>query len=196
MQSVQPVKLSKGTVLFKPGDACRAYLLVAQGSVQIRLIDDGGHSITLYRVEDGESCVLTTSCLLASSAYAAEGVVEKDTTGFTLNPIHFAHLLDTSVGFRRFVFAAFGGRLTEMMTLVNEVAFHRLDQRLAEWLTRQSEDPISATHQQIADELGTAREVVSRQLKEFEHKGWVSLSRGSVTRRDMKALQSLCNTGH
>lgn len=189
--ALSPVHVPQGKTLFQPGDACQAYLLVTKGGVQVRLTDPNGHSITLYRVEAGETCVLTTSCLLASSPYEAEGIVESELHGYMLSAATFRQLLARSEGFRNFVFAAFGGRLHEMMMLVNEVAFRRMDQRLAEWLLRHPHEPLHVTHQQIADELGTAREVISRQLKEFERKGWLSLARGSISEVKTTALQDL-----
>jgi len=172
-----------GAVLFRPGDACSLYLLLTGGTVRVQLVTSTGHQIVLYRVGRGETCVLTTSCLIAHEAYAAEGVAESDVTGLGLSPAQFERLLGDSVEFRRIVFTDFGHRLADLMVLLNEVAFRRIDARLADWLLRTSEregQVLRHTHQQVAIELGTAREVVSRHLKEFERDGLVSLARGRI----------------
>ncbi len=172
-----------GTVLFRPGDACRAYLLLLQGTVRVELIAPSGHQLLLYRVSPGQSCVLTTSCLLAHETYAAEGVAETEIAGLGLSPTLFEQLLADSAEFRRLVFTDFGHRLADLMALINEVAFRRIDARLADWLIRSFDrhgPTIRRTHQEIAAELGTAREVVSRQLKEFERHGYLVLARSQI----------------
>jgi CRP/FNR family transcriptional regulator len=177
------VDVPAGTVLFRPGDACSLYLLLTAGTVRVQLVTGTGHVIVLYRVERGETCVLTTFCLIAHEAYAAEGVAETDVTGLGLTPARFERLLGESAEFRRMVFTDFGHRLADLMALLNEVAFRRVDARLAGWLLQASEREgatLRHTHQEVAVELGTAREVVSRQLKELEREGLVSLARGRI----------------
>ena len=154
----------------------------------------GGHQIVLYRVEPGQSCVLTTSCLMAHESYAAEGVAETAVSGLGLAPASFERLLTDSAEFRRIVFTDFGQRLADLMGLLNEVAFRRIDARLAVWLLQASEREgmtIHHTHQEAAVELGTAREVVSRQLKEFERQGLLSLARGRIELRDPATLRRI-----
>jgi CRP/FNR family transcriptional regulator len=183
-----------GTVLFRPGDACALYLLLTEGTVRVQLVTAGGHQIVLYRVEQGQSCVLTTSCLIAHEEYAAEGIAETAVSGLGLTPAMFERLLADSPEFRRLVFTDFGHRLADLMVLLNEVAFRRIDARLADWLvlTSAREGPsIRHTHQEAAVELGTAREVVSRQLKEFERQGLVSLSRGRIEVLDSGTLRQI-----
>lgn len=192
LQAAQTVRLPQGAVVFRPGDACSAYLLVVEGSVRVQMVTEGGHEIVLYRVEDGESCVLTTSCLIGATDYAAEAVVEQPTEALALPRPAFEALLAESAAFRRAVFASFGDRLREMLLLVAEVAFRRLDARLAEWLLAvRSQGQVRATHQAIAIELGTAREVVSRLLKELERAGLVRLGRGGLEVLDESGLRRL-----
>lgn len=177
------IAVPAGSVLFRPGDACGAYLLLLRGTVRVELITPSGHQLLLYRVEPGQSCVLTTSCLLAHEAYAAEGTAETEVVGLGLSPALFERLLAASAEFRRLVFTDFGHRLADLMLLLNEVAFRRIDARLADWLTQRLDrqgPTIRQTHQEIATELGTAREVVSRQLKEFERQGYLALARGQI----------------
>jgi CRP/FNR family transcriptional regulator len=190
------VEAPAGTVLFRPGDACTLFLLLLQGVVRVQLVTATGHEIVLYRVEPGESCVLTTSCLMAQDAYAAEGIAETDVRGLGLPQALFDRLLAEEASFRRFVFAAFGRRLADLMLVLNEVAFRRVDARLADWLLqRQQQGGVDSTHQEIAVELGTAREVVSRQLKELERQGLVALARGRVSLRDPTGLRRIAAAG-
>jgi CRP/FNR family transcriptional regulator len=183
-----------GTVLFRDGAECASYVLVAEGSIRVQKVSEGGREIVLYRVERGQSCVLTTNCLIARDSYAAEGIAETDVTVLVLPAAAFRSLLARSEAFRDFVFSAYATRIDELLMLIEEVAFGRIDVRLAAWLAgRGDAGEIKATHQDIAVELGTAREVVSRQLKDFERRGWVALHRGRVELRDLAALERLCD---
>lgn len=195
-REAMPIEAAAGTRLFRPGDACAGYLLLLRGVVRVQLVTAGGHEIVLYRVAPGESCVLTTACLLAHEAYAAEGIAETTVGGLGLPPPAFDALLAEEAAFRRFVFASFTRRLTDLMALLNEVAFRRIDARLADWLLgRRGGTEIAATHETIAVELGTAREVVSRRLKAFERQGLVALGRGRVALRDPAALRRVAASG-
>ncbi len=188
------VTLPAGTVLFRPGDACGGWLILARGTVRVQLVDPGGHEIVLYRVGHGESCILTTCCLLAGNDYEAEGVAETELEALTLPRAAFEELLERSRAFRRLVFTSFAVRLADLMGLVSQVAFARVDVRLAALLLeqeRRAAGPLELRHQDLATELGTAREVVSRQLKEFERRGWVRLGRRAIVLRDRSALARL-----
>lgn len=188
------IALPAGTVMFRPGDNCGTYLLLLDGTVRVELITPGGHQLLLYRVEPGQSCVLTTSCLLAHEAYAAEGVAETEIVGLGLSPALFERLLAESAEFRTLVFTDFGHRLADLMSLLNEVAFRRIDARLADWLIQRLDrqgPKIRQTHQEIATELGTAREVISRQLKEFERHGYLALARSQIDVLDATPLRRL-----
>ena len=132
------VQVPAGTVLFRPGDACSLYLLLTAGTVRVQLVTPDGHQLVLYRVEAGQTCVLTTSCLISHEAYAAEGQAETAVAGLGLTPATFERLLGRSADFRRMVFADFGHRLADLMLLLNEVAFRRIDARLADWLMQAS----------------------------------------------------------
>lgn len=187
------VDIPAGTVLFQDGSECSTYVLVLDGSIRVQKVSEGGREIVLYRVEAGQSCVLTTNCLIAREDYAAEGIAETDIRALVVPAATFRALLGQSEPFRDFVFAAYASRIADLLMLIEEVAFGRIDVRLAGWLRARAEEgpEIRATHQEIATELGTAREVVSRQLKEFERRGWVALRRGRLEIRDRAGLSSL-----
>jgi len=186
------VTIPAGTVLFREGAECASFVLVIEGSIRVQKVSEGGREIVLYRVEGGQSCVLTTSCLLGGTDYAAEGITESEVRALLLPATAFRNLLATSEAFRSFVFSAYTVRIADLLLLIEEVAFGRIDMRLAAWLTaRAGDDGLRSTHQEIAVELGTAREVVSRQLKDFERRGWLALSRGHIVIRDPSALSDL-----
>jgi CRP/FNR family transcriptional regulator len=184
------VEVPAGTVVFTPGSPCGAYLLVLDGSVRVQMIADTGREIVLYRVRRGESCVLTTAALVGDEAYSAEGVVEASTSAVTVPRATFEDLLATSDTFRRFVFAGFGRRVGEILGTMQSAVFHRVDVRLARLLVA-AEGPITTTHREIAAELGTAREVVSRHLDAFERRGLVRRKRGGVEILDRAGLDRL-----
>ncbi len=190
------VDVPAGAEVFSPGAPCGAYLLVLDGSVRVQMLADTGREIVLYRVRSGESCVLTTACLMGDEAYSAEGVVEEPTRAVILPRPVFDEFLATSDGFRRFVFAGFGHRVAEILATMQDAVFHRVDARLARHLAARAEDgPLLATHRDLAAELGTAREVVSRHLKAFEKRGLVRLGRGTVAVIDRPGLARLATLG-
>jgi len=192
----RPVTLPAGTTVFHDGDACSNYLLVLDGTVRVQKISSSGREITLYRVGDGQTCILTTTCLLSGERYPAEGITETEVRAIVLGNGLFQALLAESLGFRQFVFAVYARRVTDLIVLVEEVAFGRMDLRLASRL-RDSADAsgmVAATHQELAAELGSAREVVSRLLKDFEQRGLVALHRGRVELLDRTALDQLADS--
>ena len=184
------VEVPGGTIVFSPGAPCGAYLLVLSGSVRVQMIADTGREIVLYRVRRGESCVLTTAALVGEEAYSAEGVVEAPTAAVTVPRPVFEELLASSDAFRRFVFAGFGRRVAEILATMQAAVFHRVDARLARLLAAAAE-PVTTTHRELAAELGTAREVVSRHLDAFERRGLVRRRRGGIDILDRPGLDRL-----
>ena len=191
-RSAQVVTLPAGETVFQPGAECHNYIVVLEGWVKVLLLAPSGREIVLYRVGGGETCVLTTSCLMQGSQYDAAAITETSVTALLIPRPAFNEMMNTSAAFRQFIFSSFSTRLNELLGLVNEVAFGHVDKRLAGWLlARAQRGRVTATHQQIAGELGTAREVVSRLLKELERHGAVSLTRGAVSIRDEARLRQL-----
>lgn len=187
------VRLPAGTRIFGPGQAPEAYLLLISGTVRVQQVSDAGREIVLYRVSAGESCALTTACLMGYEEYQAEAIAESDVEAVAIPRATFDDLIARSAEFRRFVFTAFSTRVTNLFRIIEDVAFSRVDVRLAQRLLELS-DPkghIDLTHQQLAAELGTAREVISRQLNEFQRRGWISTSRGAIDIARPDALRQL-----
>ncbi|PPC87600.1 MAG: Crp/Fnr family transcriptional regulator [Hyphomicrobium sp.] len=187
------VKLAAGTRIFGPGQSPEAYLLLLDGTVRVQQVSETGREIVLYRVSAGESCALTTACLMGYEEYQAEGIAETDVQAVAIPRKTFDNLIAQSAEFRRFVFTAFSMRVTNLFKIIDEVAFSRVDIRLAQKLLElaDNEDRVSLTHQQLASELGTAREVISRQLHEFQRRNWISTTRGEITLLSRQDLQKL-----
>jgi len=188
------VEAPVGTVGYREGGPCGAYVMRLAGRSRVFKMSTSGREILLYRVNAGETCVITTTCLLGNSDYPASTVVEEAIKDIIIPSAAFNQLMIDSKVFRTFVMANYGALISDLIVLLDEVAFHSLDARLAKLLLEAGTDSIQRTHQQIADELGTAREVVSRQIKRFEQKKWVTLGRGQVDLLDRVALAKLANT--
>lgn len=185
-----------GTIGYREGAACNAYVLRLAGQSRVYKMSSSGREILLYRVGAGETCVLTTTCLLGRSDYPASTIVEEPIRDIIIPAASFHQLMIDSAVFRRFVMENYGALISDLIVLLDEVAFHSLDARLAKLLLDSLGDNLSRTHQQIADELGTAREVVSRQLKRFELKHWVTLKRGQIEILDRNALENMIAMSH
>lgn len=181
---------SAGQLIFDVGSPCHSFLSLTSGSIRVVKPSARGHEFLLYRLQPGESCILTTSCLLGQASYPARGVAVTDLSGFSFSRPYFVELVERSADFRNFAFNQLAQRLTGLIELVEELAFRRLDQRLAVLLIAQG-PTVRATHQTLADELGSAREVISRTLEAFEAQGLVKLERGQIHILDQVALRKI-----
>lgn len=192
-QSARIVEAPVGAIGYRETDPCNAYVMRLAGRSRVFKISESGREILLYRVAAGETCVLTTTCLLGRSRYPASTVVEEAVRDVVIPAATFHELMVESDVFRRFVMSNYGDLISDLIVLVDEVAFQGLEARLAKQLLEDAAGKlvIERTHQQLADELGTAREVVSRQLKNFENLGLLTLGRGQITLTDQAALTRL-----
>ena len=168
-------------------------LFLLDGTVRVQQVSEGGREIVLYRVAEGETCIMTLACLIGDDAYSAEGVAETDVEAISLPQSAFEELMGRSSDFRSFVFASYSTRLRDLFNVINDVAFARIDVRLARKLIELADrgGNIGATHQQLAIELGSAREVVGRQLHEFQRRGWIKAERGHIGLVDRRSLEGL-----
>jgi CRP/FNR family transcriptional regulator, anaerobic regulatory protein len=185
-------KVPEGTVLFDAHLPCSGFPLVLSGTVKVLQRYPNGRELPLYRVRPGESCLLSGSCLLGHSDYTATGIAETAVELLIVPPADFHALVASDEAFRTHVFNLFGERLATLLSLVEAIAYQKLDQRLAALLLAKG-DPVLATHQALADELGSVREIVSRLLRMFEDRGWVDLGRERVRIVDRTALEGLAN---
>jgi CRP/FNR family transcriptional regulator len=188
------VRKAPGELFFSPGDACRGFVVVLKGAVRVEHTGESGRSVVLYRVGPGDTCVMTTACLVEGSAYRAWGYAEGEVEALVLTPATFQALLAEDPAFRAMALGVFSRRLGELVEVIDELLLHRVDLRLAEWLAARA-PKATATHQVVASELGTAREVVSRILKDFERRGWIALGRGSIDIREPAALSRFAAAG-
>lgn len=193
LERAQVLAVPAGAHVFRPGEPAENMLLLLSGTVRVQQLAGNGREIVLYRVTPGETCILTTACLMSGEAYSAEGIAETEARAVAIPRAVFDAALAGSAAFRRLVFAAYAARIADLFLTIEDIAFRRVDIRLAAKLLELARDGrVGATHARLATELGSAREVVSRQLAEFQRRGWVELARGEVRLRDAAALAALC----
>ncbi|WP_425091492.1 Crp/Fnr family transcriptional regulator [Tropicimonas sp. S265A] len=192
----QIVSVPAGTQVFAPGQTADSLLLLLAGTVRVHQTSETGRDVFLYRVHAGESCVLTTACMLAFEDYSAEGTAETDVTAVAIPRKTFDDLVAKSPVFREFVFTAYSRRITDLFTLIDDIVFQRMDVRLAARLLElaDADNIVHATHAMLGTELGTAREVVSRTLAEFHRRGWVEQARGEVRLTGREGLARLAKS--
>jgi CRP/FNR family transcriptional regulator len=185
-------RLREGDIAYRVGQTCDNYVMCIEGRTRVFKTSESGREILLYQVGRGETCVLTTSCLMAGRGFPAESTAESDALLAVLPAPVFHSLLQHSLPFRQFVLNNYGDLLSSLITLVDEVAFSSLDLRLARRLLAEAngQDVVMKTHQQLAQDLGSVREVISRYLREWERMGWVRSSRGTIELIDRPALTS------
>lgn len=193
IQVARVINMSAGAQVFGPTNVPDSLFFLYEGRIRVSQSSETGREIVLYRVDAGDSCVLTTACMLAEEAYNAEGIAETDITAVVLPKPAFDRLASEEEAFRKFVFAAYSRRLIDLLRVVDDVAFGHMDVRLAERLLTLAggDKEIPATHQQLASELGTAREVVSRVLSDFQKRNMIGQSRGRIALIDKSALRAL-----
>jgi len=194
---VRAAQMPRDTILFRPGDAVRGFAIVLSGRVGVYLIGPGGRDILLYDITPGQTCVQSTLGILGHEDYSAEAHCETDCELALIPRDLFQRLLSHSDPFRDFVFGAFARRLQEMMQLLEQVAFVRVEVRLASALLARADggNVVRATHQELATQIGSAREVVSRRLDALAKRGFIRLDRGRVTLIDRAALQAFADNG-
>ena len=189
-----PVRAPAGRGIFEEGGPCTHYPLLVDGVIRAMKRGPDGHEILLYRLNPGESCVITVVALLGETPYPAFASAETDLTLYGVPRILFLDLVLGSEPFRRFVFRFLSERMAHLMALIDDVAFRRVDQRLASRLLNYG-DRLTVTHQTLADELGTTREVVSRTLETFQESGLLRLGRKRIEILDRRALARVYGIG-
>jgi len=186
-------RVREGTVVFRAGDEAKAFFIVLGGRVSVTITSPNGREILLYEVRGGETCVQTTLALLGGQPYEGEAKVSEDAEAVAIPRPVFERMISESDVFRAFVFRSFGRRLSEVIHLLEKVAFVPIESRLAAALLERAGNGlrIAATHQDLASAIGSAREVVSRRLDALRDRGVVDLGRGHVTIVDRQALDQI-----
>lgn len=195
LESLSEVRHEDGKVLVEEGTVCENFYFVLEGTIRVYKLTPEGREITLYRIGKGEACLLTLGCIMGDVSFNAVAQVERRTRLLSMPSYLFRDMIRKSPTFQHFIFRKTLTALTEVMALTEEVTFHSVNTRVADQLLKlrssQGSPTIAVTHEALAGELGTAREVVSRMLKEFEKKGWVRLQRGRITLLDEGGLKEL-----
>lgn len=187
-------RLSVGRYICREGEECSSLGLLISGRVRVFKLAENGREITLYRIEAGDSCVLTAACIMSKTRFPALAIAETDVEVVLVPGKLVCRWMGSSEGWRQLIFGLISRRLADVISVLEEVAFHRMDERIAVYLLAQPRSgnaEIETTHQVIAAELGTSREVISRILKYFETEGWILGSRGRITVLDPRALQRM-----
>lgn len=187
--AVQSVTVPAGTMLFTENTPCQGFPLVLEGEIKVSRQSSDGRTLELYRVVPGELCLVSSACLFRNQPLMAQGITTKPSSLLLIPPNLFTQWLETA-SFRNEVLGLFAERMADLTGLIDAVAFHKLDQRLAGALLGRGQD-LALTHQQLADELGTVREIISRLLRRFEREGWVELAREHIHIRNSAALRTV-----
>jgi len=191
-QAASLARIPAGRDIFVEGDRVDAIALMLSGVVRVYKIGETGREITLYRFGLGESCILTANAILSDKSFPAIASVEQDAEAVMIPTETFRAWVRRYDIWREFVFDLLSQRLSSMMEIVDEVAFQRMDVRVASWLLNQAkvQNPMRVTHQQIAAELGSSREVISRLLEDFVSTELIRMGRGIVEILDFEGLKS------
>ena len=181
LNSLEVLERQPGTVVLKEHEYIKVIPLVLEGSIKLRKLDHTGREIIFYHIEPGESCILSINSCLSNKESQAEAVIEKNTRIIAVEADRIRSWMDKYSSWRKFVVKLHYERMAELMTLVDLVLFKSVDTRLIQHLKEKAvNNVIETTHQQLAGELGTAREVISRLLKQMEKEGMISMERGKI----------------
>lgn len=186
-------KLAHKEVLVRNGAECSYLPFVLEGTLRLYKTSAAGRSITLYRIEKGQSCILSATCILTDGSFPAVAEAEGATEVLLLPAKLLTDAIDENPDWRRFLFGLYAKRLDDVLVLVDEVAFHHMDARLAAYLVKNASARhllVDRTHVEIADELGTSREVVTRILKDFEADALIETSRGRIRVTGLDGLRT------
>ena len=176
----QAVKVSKNSLLFYQGDICESVLLLTKGQVRLFMQPESTEEITLYTLNPGEQCIVNTASTLSQTEAIASAETVTDIEGYLVNVASVKQLTQMSGAYQSFVFSLYSLRMGALVALVNDVKFKTLDQRILKWLQERDTSMVKTTHEQLANELGTTRVVVSRVLKEMENNTLLKLHRGTI----------------
>jgi len=177
---LKPVQVPKDNLLFYQGDICDTILWLTKGEVRLFTQADGIEEITLYTLQAGEQCIVNTASLLSGTQAIASAQTMTDIEGYLIDAHSVKTLAKLSDVYQNYLFSLYQLRFASLTNLINDIKFKRLDVRILEWLQKQNNKIVETTHDQIANELGTSRVVVSRVLKELEEKKNVILYRGKI----------------
>ena len=190
--SVTKIKAPAKTTICRTGDSCQNLIIIQSGLVRVSHIAPDGRSITLYHIGENESCLLTASCIMNHTTFPAIAETETAVTGYAIPAQKVQQWMQSEIQWQQYLFSLLSQRMASLIDLVNSLAFKQLDKRLETWLLQQSELEntltLKTTHQFIADELASSREVISRLLKDLERQQLITLSRGYIQIHSLSLL--------
>ena len=189
---VKKISVPEGMVVCHQGQVCADLVVLTSGVVRVYKPAEDGRSISLYHISAGESCILTAGCILNQQAFPAIAETKTDVEGIAIPAKLVKQWMNESETWRDYVIAILSQRFSDVIDLANSLAFDELKKRIVIWLLRNvsgEKHEIVATHQEIAEELGTSREVISRKLKKLERDGVIILERGKLHCVDINRLK-------
>ncbi|MCI6306716.1 MAG: Crp/Fnr family transcriptional regulator [Subdoligranulum sp.] len=185
----------KGTRVYSSERECLGMLFVMQGEMRTYLLSEEGREVTLFRIYPNDLCVLSASCVISQISFDTQMSAQKDTEALMIPPNIVLLLKEKNLSVRCFLYELATKRFSDVMWAMQQILFKRLDQRLALFLMQESQrlgtDTIHMTHEQIAQQISSAREAVARMLKQFSEDGLVELKRGAIRLLDQKGLKAL-----
>ena len=188
------IELSANTSICEEGQQCAQLALLLDGIGRVYKLSPGGREVTLYRIDAGEACVLTASCIMNGDSFPAMAVTETPVRAVVVSPQKVRGWICQEAQWQHFIFGLLSHRLASIISVVEEVAFKRVDVRLAEKFAHslaQGETCLQVTHADLAADLGSSREVVSRVLKDFTQRGLIETSRGNILLVDHDSIEQL-----
>jgi len=177
---LKPINVPKGNMLFFQGDICDNILFLTKGNVRLYIQSDDADEITLYQLNPGEQCIINTASNISQTQAIGSATTVTDIEGYLLDTKNIKELAKMSDVYQSFLFSLYTLRMSALAKLVNDIKFKKLDARVLEWLQSQNKKSIQTTHENIANELGSTRVVISRVLKELENSEKVVLTRGEI----------------
>lgn len=190
MRAAHVRRVMKGAAPFSTNSPCMGFSMLLSGVIRVMKLGANGREVELYRLQPGESCLISSSCMLGKANFTATAEAQTDLLIFTIPPTVFKRLMVRNAALQEFVFSQFSQRLADLMLLVEAIAFQKLDQRLASLLLEEGPE-LKTSHAKLADRLGTVRDIVGRLLKNFEQRGLVGLGRERVTVLDPAGLKDV-----
>lgn len=179
-EHLQKIKITKDSILFYQGDICDKILFLTSGEVRLYIQSDEAEEITLYHLHPGEQCIVNTASTLSQTEAIANALALSDIEGYMLDMQSVKELAKMSESYQNFLFSIYTLRMGDLAKLINDIKFKKLDQRVLEWLHNQHTNEIKTTHETIANELGSTREVISKVLKRLEQQDLLTLKRGTI----------------
>ena len=196
LNAIQYAKLPANSIICNQSAQCSQLGLLVSGRVRVYKLSESGKEITLYRIKPGESCVLTASCILSDINFPAFAVTEVETEALMVPTSFVNKRIAENTIWQKFIFSLVAKRLADVIEVIEEVAFKKLDSRIAKqllYMGASNQNTIQITHQQLAGELGTSREVISRILKDFEHQGIIDVLRGKISILDRTKIKKIAD---